>query len=618
MFLLVQLLILVLTVAFFYLGEKKTHAHFHCTAKWWINTILLSLNSQMIASMIIIFLNHRYLYRWAPDYTVYLYYLAYDVLLLFIFKAIGRIWRDTYRPVRQKTPYVANTIWAIWGFFILFVGGFGFFISRWFIDFFGNLAPDQFIFTLIGGGGGDATADTNAQVANYIIAPILFVAFWGAQIGRLYVSYYKRSKSEAQENEPKVTLPSRLFRLSAFVLALVLMVSGWAYAFHKLPLKDVIESQFNPSTFIEENYVDPFTVVKFPEKKRNFIHILMESVENSFYSKDLGGYDENNLMPDLAKLNAESVHFSHTDHDFGGPHQTYGASHSIAGMLNMNAGMSMKSAIFTNAHQQTLYPDFVTLGDLFAAHGYNNEIMLGANAAWGSLGDWYVDHGNFKVFDHTYAKKEGYLPKNYREWWGYEDDKLYEFAKEELTRLSKEGKPFYFILENADTHFPNGYVSKNMKNKPFAKQYANVIHYSQGEVVRFVEWIKQQDFYDNTTILITGDHRSMDKEFFKGWDPNYERTIVNMYVNSVIPASKDRMYSRNFAPFDLFPTSLAALGVTIEGERAGLGTNLFSNEQTLVEKIGLDKLNDELARPSSFYSAFKRSPEELEAEGQKK
>lgn len=85
-------------------------------------------------------------------------------------------------------------------------------------------------------------------------------------------------------------------------------------------------------------------------------------------------------------------------------------------------------------------------------------------------------------------------------WWGY-DDKLYEYGKSELTRLAGLNKPFYFILQNADTHFPDGLVSEKMTQKPFEKQYATVIFSSQGEVVKFVQWVKTQPWSDNATVL---------------------------------------------------------------------------------------------------------------------
>ena len=52
---------------------------------------------------------------------------------------------------------------------------------------------------------------------------------------------------------------------------------------------------------------------------------------------------------------------------------------------------------------------------------------------------------------------------------------------------------------------------------------------------------------------------------------------------------------------DLYPTTLGALGAKIEGNRLALGTNLFSDEKTLIEKYGLTYVNDELSKNSRFY-----------------
>ena len=44
------------------------------------------------------------------------------------------------------------------------------------------------------------------------------------------------------------------------------------------------------------------------------------------------------------------------------------------------------------------------------------------------------------------------------------------------------------------------------------------------------------------------------------------------------------------------------MGVNIEGDRLGLGTNLFSNKQTLTEKLGFEELDRELQKKSELYS----------------
>ena len=62
----------------------------------------------------------------------------------------------------------------------------------------------------------------------------------------------------------------------------------------------------------------------------------------------------------------------------------------------------------------------------------------------------------------------------------------------------------------------------------------------------------------------------------------------------------DNTTGREMTSMDLFPTTLAALGFEIEGERLGLGTNMFSNVPTLQERDG----KEEFDRQSTQYSEF--------------
>ena len=54
--------------------------------------------------------------------------------------------------------------------------------------------------------------------------------------------------------------------------------------------------------------------------------------------------------------------------------------------------------------------------------------------------------------------------------------------------------------------------------------------------------------------------------------------------------------------FDMYPTILASMGVEISGDRLAIGTNLFSDTPTLVERDGIQNVNKELTNRSNFYN----------------
>lgn len=473
----------------------------------------------------------------------------------------------------------------------------------WAKDFFGDLTPDQILINL-----NSPTEGTDASVyISGIEGPLLSTALFTA----LFCVFLFSDKSLVLRiKEKTVTFFPRLAtRIISLVLSLVLLFCGCVYGIGEFQLVQLYHSYITASTFIEDNFADPDTVkMTFPEKKRNLIHIYLESMENTFLSKELGGFCEDNLIPHLYELSSEGVSFSHLEEGLGGFQESTGAGWSVASMVNMGTGLPMKVPDKQNQYgdADNFLPGATAIGDILKEQGYEQTVMFGANADFGGLTYYFQSHGDFTIIDHKEVKKRGYVPSNYKVFWGYEDDKLYEYAKEELTRLYETGKPFHLMMETADTHTPEGYLSPKAP-KPYDNKYANAVRYSQEETVKFVRWIQEQPFYENTTVILIGDHLSMAKKFFEGLSgiKKYHRSCYNLILN---PAGdlgelpEERRFSRDWAVFDMFPTILASIGVEIEGERLGIGTNLFSDRDTVFEEFGVDFVNDELVKRSNFYN----------------
>ena len=472
----------------------------------------------------------------------------------------------------------------------------------WGKEAFGDLTPDQILINL-----NSPTEGTDVGV--YISAfegPVLTTALLTALFSIVIFPKYKLTY---KKHEKKSTiLPAVVIRVLCLVLALTTLIGGCAYGINKFQLMSLYDAYLSASTYIEDNFADPDTTpMTFPEKKRNLIHIYLESMENTYFSKEFGGYFEENLMPDLAELTKEGYNFSHLAEGYGGPPRSTGGNWSVASFVNQGTGLPMKVPAERNAYgsKDNFLPGATAIGDILREQGYEQSVMFGADAAFGGLDFYFESHGDFNILDHKGVIEKGWLPDNYNVWWGYEDDKLYEFAKTEITRLYETGKPFHFVMETADTHAPEGYLSPNAEKK-FDTQYANCIYYSQAEAVKFVRWIQSQPFYENTTIVLIGDHMSMSKSFCEPInEAGYHRTCFNLILNPAenigeIPAS--RMQNRDWALFDMFPTLLASIGVEIEGNRLGIGTNLFSGEKTLFERDGVRYVNNELGYLSKFYN----------------
>ncbi len=473
----------------------------------------------------------------------------------------------------------------------------------WGKDFFGDLTPDQILINL--------NSPTEGTDASVYISGVESVVLTTALLTALFVIATTTDKRLVLFiKEKAVTVFPRIaMRITSMVIALSLLVGGCAFGIQEFQLVDLYHSYLTASTFIEDNFADPETVkITFPEKKRNLIHIYLESMENTFLSKELGGFCEDNLIPHLYALSKEGVSFSHLEEGPGGFQESTGAGWSVASMVNMGTGLPMKVPDKQNQYgdADNFLPGATAIGDILKEQGYEQTVMFGANADFGGLTYYFRSHGDYTIIDHKEVKKRGYVPENYKVFWGYEDDKLYEYAKEELTRLYETGKPFHLMMETADTHTPEGYLSPKAP-KPYDDKYANAVRYSQEETVKFVRWIQEQPFYENTTIILIGDHLTMAKKFIGSLEgiEDYHRSCYNLIINPAGDLDKipeERRFSRDWAVFDMFPTILASIGVEIEGDRLGIGTNLFSDRDTVFEEFGVDYVNDELVKRSNFYN----------------
>ena len=263
------------------------------------------------------------------------------------------------------------------------------------------------------------------------------------------------------------------------------------------------------------------------------------------------------------------------------------------------------------SEQETFFPTVRALGDVLQDEGYHQEYLCGSNATFGGRELFFKTHGNFDIVDYPYAKEQGWIPEDYGVWWGFEDEKLYEYAKNRLTELSKSDEPFNMTLLTVDTHFEDGYVCRLCEDE-FEDQYSNVFACASRQAVDFVKWIQEQDFYENTTIVLVGDHPTMDADFCAMIPEDYTRRVYTCFINS--DATKENSDRREYTTFDMYPTTLASLGAKIEGNRLGLGTNLFSSEQTLLEKYGMETEESELNRKSHFMNELAGITDEMAME----
>lgn len=385
-----------------------------------------------------------------------------------------------------------------------------------------------------------------------------------------------------------------------FIIIFIIVLIQFCFA---MGIFEYLKCQITRSTIFEDYYTNPKeTELVFPEQKQNLIYIFVESLETTTTNIKNGGAEEITYIPNLERIALNNINFSNTK-KLGGALQLDGTGWTIAAMISQTSGIPFKLTIDGNSYNniENYMPGVYSIGDILKNNGYNNYIMMGSDSSFAGRNEYFKDHGNYEIFDYNSAIEEKKIDSTYLEWWGFEDSKLFTYAKEKIIDLANQEKPFNFTMLTADTHFVDGYLDESCE-EPFDSKYANVFYCSDSMINDFVDWIQDQDFYKNTTIVIVGDHLTMQSDFYSNIDPYYTRTVYNTIINSRIDTNNSK--NREFSTMDMFPTTLASLGVEIKENRLGLGTNLFSSRKTLIEELGYDYFNKELTKKSNFYDNY--------------
>lgn len=501
--------------------------------------------------------------------------------------------RSQRREMKEKQPskwkeILLKILYWVGEILTVFLAGLSVLLAlsvRWMFATWTNLSMDELVYHLTAPLDGTNT-DMIWDYVRVCAVPTVLVIFFLVLIRM------------AWRKKEKVHLFRGIINLTALVGIILVLVYTWV----ELGIGNYLKNRNTESNFIEEEYVDPMDVaVVFPEQKRNLIYIFLESMETTYSDVDDGGAFDENVIPELTEIAQTNEDFSGIDPKLNGGYSMEGTTWTMGAMFAQTSGLPLNLSISANDMdtQDSFFPGITTLGDILSDAGYTQTLLIGSEAQFGGRKLYFQEHGNYEMEDYSYAIENGLIPSDYKVWWGYEDQKLFEFAKEKLLQLSQGDEPFNLTMLTVDTHFEDGYVCEQCPTE-YDTQYSNVMACSSRQVGEFLKWIQQQDFYENTTIVISGDHPTMDSDYCAEIDQegNYDRRVFTAYINAAVYAQDQQ--ERTYSTFDNFPTTLAALGVQIDGDRLGLGTNLFSGTKTLLEEFGNSKVNAELKKKSEF------------------
>ena len=146
-------------------------------------------------------------------------------------------------------------------------------------------------------------------------------------------------------------------------IAKLILLLCCIYGLCQIHFFSYIFNQFKKTDFFDKYYVE--SEVISPEKKMNFIHIYLESMETTYATKEDGGNADEDLLPYLTQLTKDSVSFSQNE-KIGGARVLTGTGWTTGGIVASTSGLPL---IFSLKHKfckdkVPFMPGVNTLGDI--------------------------------------------------------------------------------------------------------------------------------------------------------------------------------------------------------------------------------------------------------------
>ncbi|MFV0346921.1 MAG: LTA synthase family protein [Bacteroidales bacterium] len=274
-------------------------------------------------------------------------------------------------------------------------------------------------------------------------------------------------------------------------------------------------------------------------KPTNIILVMLESFSNKII-EPLGG------MPAITpRLNG----FCHEGIAFKNFYST--GNRSDKGMSALIGGHPSDM----NPNTALVFPDKMSKLDYFpkyfANRAYNMSFYYGGDVNFYNTRAVMLQSGIEKIV----SKSDFPLDIGLKQKWGVPDKYLYARLFEDL---KQEKEPFFSMVYNISSHEPFDIADySKIKGNSSEKKYLNVASYSDSCLGVFIDSLKQTPFWDNTLVIITADHTSIEPGPSNITEPATYR-IPLIFIGGVV---KQHFISERFGnQNDLAPMLLKQLG----------------------------------------------------------
>lgn len=310
-------------------------------------------------------------------------------------------------------------------------------------------------------------------------------------------------------------------------------------------------------------------------KGKNLIIIQMESFQKFLIGLNIDGKE---ITPNLNKLAKESLYFPNFYQNVG-----QGNTSDAEFVVNTSFYIPPRGAA-TQHYADRVLP---SLPRLLQGEGYDTATFHTNVVEFWNRGELYKALGFNRYYDKAFFGDEDKL------FFGASDDALYSKTAAELKKMNEADKPFYSHVISMSAHHPFTIPEDKYRmtlperyEGTFVGDYIRSQNYADDALGKFIEQLKKDGVWDNSLIVLYGDHLGLpiysldnkDKELMHeiyGRDYNSGDMInipLMIHGEGLQPEVKEQVGGQ----IDLMPTVANLLGVSMDNQ-LHFGQDLLNN-----------------------------------------
>ncbi|ERH34947.1 MULTISPECIES: polyglycerol-phosphate lipoteichoic acid synthase LtaS [Staphylococcus] len=311
-------------------------------------------------------------------------------------------------------------------------------------------------------------------------------------------------------------------------------------------------------------------------KKKNVIKIHLESFQTFLIDKKVNGEE---VTPFLNKLSSGNAGYRYYPNFF---HQTGQGKTSDSEFTMDNSLYGLPQGSAFSLKGDNTYQALPAILD--QKQGYTSNVMHGDYKTFWNRDQVYRHFGIDKFYDATYYDMSEENLENL----GLKDK---EFFKESADYLAKEKEPFYSHLITLTNHYPftvspeDATIESPNTGDSTVDGYVQTARYLDESLEEFVNELKKKGLYEDSVIMIYGDHYGISENHNKAMEKLLGEEITPAKFTDLnrtgfwlkIPGKEGAVDETYAGQADVMPTLLHLMGIDTKNYLM-MGTDMLSKE----------------------------------------